>query len=207
MPTPRRKPRARAVRCAFRIDGKRCVRNGTGNPSLCADHRRATGQPQQFDPNGALADAVKRAARGQHVSTSGIVGALGELFNYFVQAAPEPKPGPVRNAWDDLQRAAAQAQANARSRVDRPPEPATEPPRATWDWWSTPPDPRAEAKRIETLRARAVLGFTNSESLTVEKIKDRQRALARKHHPDLGGSEAKMKAINAASDVLLESLA
>jgi hypothetical protein len=72
-----------------------------------------------------------------------------------------------------------------------------------------PPDPevarRAEKQRA-VMRARITLGFTPQEAVTEAQIKARQRELAKKHHPDRGGSLAKMQEINAAVDVLLESL-
>jgi curved DNA-binding protein CbpA len=46
------------------------------------------------------------------------------------------------------------------------------------------------------------LGFSPSEPITLELLQQRRRVLARKHHPDRGGSVAKMQTINAAADVL-----
>jgi hypothetical protein len=56
------------------------------------------------------------------------------------------------------------------------------------------------------LSARKVMGFASAEPLDAAKIKDRRRQLAKKHHPDLGGSAEKMKAVNDAADVLIGSL-
>jgi hypothetical protein len=65
-----------------------------------------------------------------------------------------------------------------------------------------PPDVNAELRRA----ARRVLGFSDAERLTVATVKDRRRMLAKKHHPDYGGSAAMMARINDAADVLLASL-
>jgi hypothetical protein len=51
------------------------------------------------------------------------------------------------------------------------------------------------------------LGFEPGEPLTKEKVNKRKQALARVFHPDMaGGSEAQMKRINAAADLLLANL-
>lgn len=53
-----------------------------------------------------------------------------------------------------------------------------------------------------------ILGFEPAEILTIERVQDRKKALAKVFHPDLhGGSEAQMKRVNAAADVLLAKLA
>lgn len=61
----------------------------------------------------------------------------------------------------------------------------------------------ARAKAGEISRARRVLGFTAKEPVTREQVKARQRELARKHHPDRGGSVERMQQINWAVDILL----
>jgi hypothetical protein len=65
-----------------------------------------------------------------------------------------------------------------------------------------PEDPDVEVQRV----ARSVMGFTDKETLTVEQVKDRKRVLAKRHHPDRGGSVEMMARINDAADVLLASL-
>jgi hypothetical protein len=64
------------------------------------------------------------------------------------------------------------------------------------------PDPRA----AERIAARQAMGFSPSDVLSEDVIKTRQKKLARKHHPDMGGSVDRMAAINAAADVLIASL-
>ena len=53
---------------------------------------------------------------------------------------------------------------------------------------------------------RVVLGFTPGQKVTEAEVKARHRELARKHHPDKGGSVARMQEINAAVDQLLASM-
>ena len=52
-----------------------------------------------------------------------------------------------------------------------------------------------------------VMGFEPTEPLTKAKISDRKQKLARVFHPDMpGGSEAQMKRINHAADLLMAKL-
>jgi hypothetical protein len=70
-----------------------------------------------------------------------------------------------------------------------------------------PPGPAAPDIHANLQRAaRRVLGFSDLESLTEEAVKERRRKLAKKHHPDHGGSVAMMARINDAADVLIACL-
>jgi hypothetical protein len=64
-----------------------------------------------------------------------------------------------------------------------------------------PPRPR----RPTGSDPRSVLGFSPGERLTTDMVKKRYRELARQHHPDVGGSTAKMQEINIAADELMAS--
>lgn len=198
----KRKPRARAARCSYREGNRRCVRNGAGDPSLCAAHRIVLEEEVSKPSASHLADAVSRIAKGQKVSTEGILGAIGELFGMFGGGRPapvnpppggfpwgftnppqpsQPEPPPrTRNVWEEMQEAAR------RARAQQPPP---------------PPNPGAQ-KIAALLHARKILGFKPTQPLTLDAIKARRRELAMKHHPDRGGSLAKMQQINDAADVL-----
>ncbi len=65
-----------------------------------------------------------------------------------------------------------------------------------------PPDPGILARR----QARAVLGFAATEPLTIALLRDRKRVLAKRHHPDHGGSVSKMAEVNSAADVLEQAI-
>lgn len=67
-------------------------------------------------------------------------------------------------------------------------------------------DPAVDAEANLRLAARRVLGFADNQSLTESMVKERRRMLAKKHHPDRGGSVAMMARVNDAADVLLASL-
>jgi hypothetical protein len=78
-----------------------------------------------------------------------------------------------------------------------------------WSGGSPPPprmDPQEQARLEAIARARKTMGFTDAERLNEDTISDRRKRLARKHHPDFGGSLERMKIINDAADVLLASL-
>ena len=53
---------------------------------------------------------------------------------------------------------------------------------------------------------REVLGFRPDERVTRDMVSARRRELARKAHPDAGGSEGQMSEINAAADLALVEL-
>lgn len=65
-----------------------------------------------------------------------------------------------------------------------------------------PPRPPPPAKPDP----RIVLGFAPGAKVTLEEVKKRHRELARKHHPDHGGTTARMTEINQAVDELLASM-
>lgn len=71
--------------------------------------------------------------------------------------------------------------------------------------WSQPdpPPPIDHEAELEKQKARATLGFMPQEPLNAEIIRKRHRELMKRHHPDRGGSVARMAAINAARDTLL----
>jgi hypothetical protein len=170
----------RRFKCSYRERGRRCPRDGTGNPPLCSAHRIAfaeAARPKR--PTEVIAEALLNFMQGEPVNAGATVSAFDQLF----------RQGIGTNYHPDLR------------------------PGGPWDWgtqnappFPPPPDPRAEARRAE-LDARQVMGFAPREPLTQDQIKDRKKTLARRVHPDRpGGSHEKMRAVNAAADVLLASL-
>lgn len=69
-----------------------------------------------------------------------------------------------------------------------------------------PPVDELAEKRAALRRAKVELGFAADEPITLQQVKDRHRVLARRHHPDRGGSVEKMQIINAAVDLLEQAL-
>lgn len=65
---------------------------------------------------------------------------------------------------------------------------------------------KAKQARIDRLRARQVLGFGKVAPLNEGLLKGRYRELAKRHHPDRGGSVERMAEINWAVEVLRASL-
>lgn len=200
---PRRRParpaKPQVSRCSIASgNGRRCVRNGYGNPPICQDHARVISEQHAqagFRTDGAVADTIRATMNGKRVNPTTVVDAIAELFGYFAASAPkthqpQPQSSPF-NVMDELRRAAEAARLRAaRAQAQQHAQQA-------------PPPPQAPSA---TLLARRVMGFGGNEKLTVDMIKDRKRELAMKHHPDRGGSLEKMQAINNAADVLLASL-
>jgi hypothetical protein len=63
------------------------------------------------------------------------------------------------------------------------------------------------ARQRALLMARQELGFQPREPLELAQVERRRKELARKHHPDLGGSASRMATINQAADLLVAHLA
>ncbi len=169
------------LKCAYREGAKRCPRDGTSNPPLCAAHRTLLEEEGRHGQSRtALGDVVERFVSGKKVSPQTLVNGIAELGALFGlrRQSPDRPPGP--HQW----------------MPPPPPDPARE--RVTAE----------DARRLaEVMRARNILGFAPSDVLTEEAIKKQHRALAKRFHPDrAGGSLAKMQTVNAAVDVLVAEL-
>ncbi len=180
-------PPARRYKCSFRERGRRCPRDGTGNPPLCAAHQIAfqeAARPRR--PTEVIAEAVVNFMQGEPVNAAATIHAFDALFGQGIGAGYHPDLGPGGHRVPGASNAPG--------------------------WWTTPReppvDPRvAEAHRAQ-LDARAVLGFAPRETLTPELVKAARRKMAKRYHSDrTGGSDARMQIINNAADVLLQSLA
>lgn len=74
------------------------------------------------------------------------------------------------------------------------------------------PGPRQRAPRkpapvdMQVIHARALLGFAPNEALSEERIRDVRRQLAKRYHPDHGGSARQMTDVNQAAEILIASL-
>lgn len=178
-------PKQKQFRCAYVERGQRCKRPGTGNPPLCEPHRivleEEAARPPR--PGEKLVGLLGRVFRGQKISDRQVHAGIEDLMGMFQQ----------HPSFEELK---AQAEAQVREQARRfreqhgqrqqqaPPRPRK----------PTGPDPRI------------VLGFAAGQRVTADEVKKRHRELARKHHPDRGGSVAKMQEINAAVDQLLASM-
>ncbi|KKN82057.1 hypothetical protein LCGC14_0313240 [marine sediment metagenome] len=83
--------------------------------------------------------------------------------------------------------------------------------RVEWGWYGERPASRPAPTVLHlshrAQRAFKVLGITTATASPTE-IRTAYREAARRHHPDLGGTEKKMQEVNAAFDALsLEGLA
>lgn|GEM_PF-7041045 len=142
-------------------------------------------------PGERLVGLLGRVLRGQRVNDNQVFAGIDDLMGMF------QSPG-----FDELR---AQVEAQARARASRQPprqQPRQQPrqtPRQPPRQPPPPPPPAGPDPRV-------VLGFGPGDKLTVVIVKARHRELARKHHPDRGGSVARMQEINAAVDKLLASM-
>lgn len=180
------KPRqpARAPRCAYIERGQRCRRAGTGNPPLCEAHRivieAEAARPAR--PGERLVGLIGRAFRGQKITDESIYSGIEDLVGMFSQppgSPHDPVAAARARAAEFIRRAKAEGFPPPRPRKPKPPP---------------GPDPRI------------VLGFASGQKLTKDEVKRRHRELARRHHPDRGGSVAKMQEVNRAVAEILATL-
>lgn len=198
MPQPQKS--RRVEQCVYKEDGRRCRRSATGNPALCNPHRIAVveaARQEQAAPAGEkVYSLLEKIFTGRKVNRRAVEDAAREaagIWDWYQTQVRQGhvQPGPVPPVDDE----GAPRQNGHR-------------------WWDPlinqqrrpPPDPRIAERKAARQRARVTLGFTPTEPLSEDVLKKRQRELARKHHPDRGGSVTKMQEINAAVDVLLEEL-
>ncbi len=193
----RAKPASRSgQRCVFvEPGGRRCQRNGFGDPPLCRACRIAAEELARSRPAGmprsALGDLLESLLHGKKIDPRTFVGAAAEVFGGYVRYRA--------TTVDANGRRTTTGGAGAWPFGGTPDPRQTPPPRV---------DPEITARRRAQIAARKTLGFDVAETLDRDKIKTRQRELARKHHPDLpGGSTERMAAINAAADLLVQATA
>jgi hypothetical protein len=178
-------PPKKQPRCAYVERDHQCRRPGTGNPPLCEAHRivleEVAAQPPR--PGEKLVGLLGRVFRGQKISDRQVHAGIEDLVGMFQQ----------HPSYEDLR---AQAEARLREEARRFQQ------RQQQRGPQQPPRPRKPAGPDP----RVVLGFAAGQKVTADEVKKRHRELARKHHPDRGGSVARMQEINAAVDQLLASM-
>lgn len=190
----------RAPRCTYSEDNRRCVKDGEGNPPLCRAHQIAVAEilnRKSRTPAQRISDLFSDFMSGKRVSQDDVMGVAQDLAQQWAGGMGGEYRPPI----------------DARGRTDH--EQRT---RQQTPWWQPQPgqgsrqppppsDPQREQEiHAARLRARRILGFAANQPLTADDIKQRKRMLAKRNHPDQGGSTAKMAAINDAADVLLAEL-
>ncbi len=192
-------PPSRLEQCAYREGRRRCRRTGDGNPPLCAPHKIAAAEAARPQARTAIHDlfdtimsggrlrADDISAAAEEFLGGGFGGMGGNIAQGFHPDLSDEMPGDHQRAphaaWEDFLRGS--------HRHNQAPPP--------------PVDPDLE-RRAAVRAAKVALGFAAGEPITLEQVKKRHRELARKHHPDVGGSLAKMQEINQAAGILEAAL-
>jgi hypothetical protein len=180
------------------VEGKRCRRNGFGNPPLCREH--AVSSALDLEAGSPLVDMLGEGDRWVSRQQDPLVATAAGVLAWAIMGIATGRGRPPGVAppggfgfGDPFRRAAAGPRAptgGQRRPRPQPPRPS-EPP---------PPDP--------IQRAREVLNFGPEEPLTKDAINSRRRQLATVFHPDRqGGGTAAMQRINQAADLLLAKVA
>lgn len=219
MPNSRRKtkPSNRPVRCSYVEGGRRCVRNAadaTNPPPLCNAHVvlfAEIGKPPRGES--MVHDILDDLMSGERVTRTQVEGAIQELFGNFVGGGlggggmaqgyyPDIDPQTGRTVHDT-------SRSPPNTGHFRPPA-GFPSPGGIWEQffgrhakdYEPPPSPEQLELERAVKQAKTVLGFAESEPIDREKLKARYRELAKRHHPDRGGDEDKMKIINDAVGVI-----
>ncbi len=195
-------PPVRRKRCVFKESGRRCPRDGDGDPPLCRAHQVAFARaatPRR--PTEVVNDLFQTVIQGRPLSGQDIAGAVGEIFGTWAMGG-----GIAPGYHPDVNPSDRESQVHQRRhRFDPPPN---------YNWWpggggpraAAPPSPPVDEDEIARQRARQVMGFTSDETLDEATISARKRKLAKEHHPDRGGRPEKMAEINDAADILMAAL-
>jgi hypothetical protein len=188
-------PKPKTLRCAYVERGRRCGRKGTGNPPLCESHRvvldAEAARPAR--PGERLVNIIGKAFRGHKIDDEALYEGIEDFVGMFSRATGDPAHDPV---------AAARARAAdfiRKTRQQQHPDGFANPPRPRPRQPPPPPHPTGPDPRL-------VLGFAIGQKVTAEEVKKRHRELARKHHPDRGGSVARMQEVNRAVDEIMATL-
>ena len=205
MPSPQKS--RRVDQCCYSEGGRRCRRSATGNPPLCNAHKIAVAEQvrREVEPPGAGAGVYElfdRVVTGRRVSRK-----------VFEEAASD-----IADWWTKYQAESAKTDSDPTRPRSARSAPASGPNSGPKNWWdpivnevkhraqTRQPDPRAVELKQRRARARVTLGVAMDARLSEADLNKLRRELARKHHPDRGGSASKMQEINDAVDVLLAEL-
>lgn len=188
-------------RCCFQEGSRRCPAVGTGNPPLCDPHRISVMDTLTSRPQGVtrLFDMLGDFLAGKRINGRDAIGVAREIYEDWQSSMGGGYRPPIneQDRTDHRQR-------DGQSAPNWPPGGQPGDGAGARRRWR-PPDPDA-VRAAAYARARKVMGFAPDDVLTVEEVNARRKRLARKHHPDLGGSTERMARINEAADLLLESL-
>ena len=182
----------RVPRCCYNENGRQCVRNGTGEPPLCRAHRLVLQDLYERDEAASgLGQVISDFMGGRSIRPDDVLRAAFEMFGAMGAGGMGARagagvPGGARVPWGMGGTGPVGGVPPIGQRRVRP-----------------PPDPAALELQRSLLMARQELGFEPRAPLTVAEVERRRKDLARKHHPDLGGSVARMSAINQAADLLV----
>lgn len=197
------------AKCTYILrNGKRCPKNGQGNPPTCDKHYNemldAADEEDEDEDDGPgffdgmpgveyveeVVDVVIEHPRVQGVFNK--AGSLLDRFAHLVDAAangrpPQPPPGPQATGEPPPRREQRRQEREQRRQ-------------------SAPPPPRTE-EGVRLSQAYLLFGWTQGRPYTEVDVKKRKHELNRVYHPDNNqGSDEMVKRINAAADLLISTL-
>lgn len=180
------------------------MRNGTGNPSLCRAHRLvAADAAQQAQPRMStvmqnVSDLFDDFVAGRPIAHQKIGDVAAQAINEFAWA--------MGGGFTNFSPPIADGAQAIRDHAERFYKQRQQRARPSFFEEEAPADPEAAQRAKDAARARQILGFGPGDKITRDVLKQRFRQLAKKHHPDIGGSPERMKEVTWANDVLEKAL-
>ncbi len=142
----------------------------------------------QATPRERVGAMIGQVLSGRGIDPAALRGVAQDVLA-SLGLSVNPDALPKADFYEMLGRVAADLRQRRAAAGSRPPPP--------------PPRDPAAARLAEVRQAMLVMGFDPSSTVDEAQIKARRRDLARKHHPDRGGSVETAQRINAAADILL----
>lgn len=196
MPPTKRPARSAPARCAYKEGRQRCIRNTTGRSPYCRAHELVIqGEVAKAETKGSLADIAATALRdlfaGKKIDRDKIAQDLTDAIWESGGSFGEFRPDIGDLDWEKMFEQARARVGAARGGGGHHGQQRHPP----------PPAPDLEARRA-IQQARATLGFGPTDVISKDMLKARHRELAKRHHPDKGGSLDRMQVINSAVDLI-----
>ncbi len=197
--------------CVFTEGKRRCRRRGTGNPALCEPHRAAldvvAGRQGGFGEQlGTLLDTVLSGRKPTAAQVDRTMASLASSVlrrPVTVEEFRQTRQQVQRGQWDAV---AGQVRSSASGRSPSAPPPGPDPAEQQRQQAEAHAKSQAKARLHDIAYARKILGIGPRTVLTEDLIKTQQRVMARKHHPDRGGSTQAMQDVNHAVEILRSTL-
>lgn len=182
------------------------MRNATGASPYCRAHEVVMqSEIAKAESKGSLADIATSAIRdmfaGRKIDSNKVAQDLTEAIWESGGSFGEFRPDVGDVDWETMFQQARERVHAARGAYQQHRQ------QGSGQRQRPPSEDPEHVQRMRAVQAaRATLGFGPRDAITKEILKARHRELAKRHHPDRGGSLERMKIINSAVDLIAGTL-